>query len=298
MPVLGASLIRKTRSPKNDAGGSPNTRSVTVSAHELPWIGWRILHAKKCDGPTVSRILPALSQGPFYVLKATDQWLPDEGPHGAIWSGGLGRIKVKQHFARYILDADGVVLRPPLPSGEGTSGGVGPRLYMVGEREEPDGPVKIGISQSSASRTGRGGMNVGNWRVLEVVHSEPTAFEDLRWTEWIIHKHLTGWRVRGEWFDVRIVAGPYGWKEFLSRSAAGDVPDRTPWQLGSDDHHLVRMRRLTPKPPRQFNAECTCGKVVVGDPGMVLPRVQVRFALEHLRLAPTDAAVMELTRRQ
>ena len=196
------------------------------------------------------------------MLRSTDQWLPDEGPDGAIWSGGLGRIKGKQHPARYILDADGVVLRPPLPGGEVTLAGVGPHLYVVGEREEPDGPVKIGISKSGASRTGRGGINVGNWRALYLEHSQPMAFEDLRWTEWIIHKHLTPWRVRGEWFKVRPVARPYGWSEFLSRSAKGDIPGCTPWRLGSDDHHLVRVRRLTKKPPRRFDAACACGVVV------------------------------------
>jgi hypothetical protein len=41
---------------------------------------------------------------------------------------------------------------------------------------------------------------------LDVLHRKPMAFEDLRWTEWIIHKHLTPWRLRGEWFDVRPVA--------------------------------------------------------------------------------------------
>jgi hypothetical protein len=57
-----------------------------------------------------------------YVLKPTDQWLPDEGPDGAIWSGGKGRIKANQHPARYILDTDGVVLRRPLPGGEDVRG--------------------------------------------------------------------------------------------------------------------------------------------------------------------------------
>jgi hypothetical protein len=232
------------------------------------------------------------------VLRSTDQWLPDEGPDGAIWSGGHGRIKGNQHPARYILDTEGVVLRPPLPGGEVRVDGVGPHLYVVGEREEPGGPVKIGLTTGGASRSGRGGINVGNWRELCVEHRWFMAFEDLRWTEWLIHEHLTRWRRRGEWFDVRPVARPYGWAEFLSRSATGDIPGCTPWQLGSDDHHLVRMRRLTKKPPRQFDAACACGVVVVGDPGMVMTRVQARFALEHLGLAPTDAAVMELTRRQ
>ena len=53
-----------------------------------------------------------------YVLKPTDQWLPEVGPGGAIWSGGRGRIKGNQHPARYILDTDGTVLRAPLPGSE------------------------------------------------------------------------------------------------------------------------------------------------------------------------------------
>jgi predicted DNA-binding transcriptional regulator YafY len=52
------------------------------------------------------------------------------------------------------------------------------------------------------------------------------------------------------------------------------------------------------KEPRQFDAVCVCGVVIKGDPGLGLRSVQERFALEHLRLAPTDAAVVELTRRQ
>ena len=256
-----------------------------------------------------------------YVLKSTDQWLPDEGPAGAICSGRRSRIKSNQHPARYILDTDGTVLRAPLLGGEdrpdvagpgsGRSGrrtadeaaalrkaGKGPHLYVVGEVEEPDGPVKIGLNSRGASRTGRAGLSTGNWRKLEVLHRKPMAFEDLRWTEWIIHKHLTPWRLRGEWFDMRPVARPYGWEEFLSRSETGDIPGCTPWQLGSDDHHLVRMRRLTKKAPRQFDAVCVCGVVIKRDPGLGLRSVQERFALEHLRLAPTDAAVMELTRAQ
>jgi hypothetical protein len=50
---------------------------------------------------------PGTVTGTIYVLKSTDQWLPDEGPRGAIWSGGLGLIKLNQHPARSIFDPDG-----------------------------------------------------------------------------------------------------------------------------------------------------------------------------------------------
>jgi hypothetical protein len=257
-----------------------------------------------------------------YVLKSTDQWLPEVGPDGVIWSGGHGRIKSDHHPARYIVDTDGTVLREPLSGREARRvlagprrrrsdrrtaaeasaaldiAGVGPHLYGLGELEVPDGTVKIGLNSGGASRTGRAGLSTGNPRQLEVLHRKFMAFEDLRWTEWIIHKHLTRWRLRGEWFDVRPVARLYGWEQFLSRSETGDIPGCTPWRLGSDDHHLVRMRRLTKKEPRQSDAVCVCGVVIKGDPGLGLPSVQERFALEHLRLAPTDAVVVALTRRQ
>jgi hypothetical protein len=247
-----------------------------------------------------------------YVLKSTDQWLPDVGPDGVIRSGGHGRIKSDQHRGRYILDTDGTVLRPPLPgvedrpvqagprSSHSDRRTVGPHLYVLAERDDPDGPVKIGLNSGSGSRTGRAGLSTGNPRELKVLHRKAMAFEDLRWTEWIIHKRLTPWRRRGEWFDVRPVMRQYGWEweEFLARAETGDIPGCMPWKLGSEDHHLVRMRRLTKKAPRQFDAVCVCGVVIKGDPGLGLRSVQERFALEHLHLAPTDAAVVELARRE
>src|SRR6516225_2763885 len=68
---------------------------------------------------------------------------------------------------------------------------VGPHIYVIGEVEAPKGPVKIGLNSLGGSRTGRPGLSTGNWRQLEVLHRKPMAFKDLRWTEWIIHTHLT-----------------------------------------------------------------------------------------------------------
>jgi hypothetical protein len=187
--------------------------------------------------------------------------------------------------------------RDHLRTGGVTMVGVGPHLYVVGEREEPDGPVKIGLSAGGASGSGRRGINVGNWRTLYVEHRKALPFEDLRWTEWLVHKHLDRWRRRGEWFDVRSVAAPCGWDDFLTLAAAGDLPGCTPWRLGGDEHHLVRMRRLTRRAPRQFDAACSCGTVITATPGLTLPKVQVLFALDHLGLAVTDPSVLALTRR-
>jgi hypothetical protein len=182
-------------------------------------------------------------------------------------------------------------------------------LYVIGEVEAPRGPVKIGLNSGGGSRTGRAGLSIGNWRQLEVLHRKPMAFEDLRWTEWKIHKHLSGrWHVRGEWFRVRPVAErecgagsgadgfDAGWEEFLTRAETGDLPGCTPWRLANGDCHLERMHRLSEE-GRHFDAVCSCGYRLDGGPGLTLPSVQRRFAVEHLHLALTDAAVKDLTGR-
>jgi hypothetical protein len=69
-------------------------------------------------GPDGKPYFPGTINATVYVLKTTDRWLPDEGPDGAIWSGGLGHIKANQHPSRSILDFDGTVLRAPLAGGE------------------------------------------------------------------------------------------------------------------------------------------------------------------------------------
>jgi hypothetical protein len=57
---------------------------------------------------------PGTKTAKVYVLKETDEWLADESEVGAIWSGGLGKVKSNQHTGRFILDHEGFVLRPPL----------------------------------------------------------------------------------------------------------------------------------------------------------------------------------------
>ena len=57
---------------------------------------------------------PGTITAKVYVLKESDEWLADESETGAIWSGGLGKIKSNQHPQRFILDQNGTVLRPPL----------------------------------------------------------------------------------------------------------------------------------------------------------------------------------------
>jgi hypothetical protein len=82
-------------SPKNDAEGVSERRvgdrlggrTILSRMAETPRPGIR-----RPDGQPYS---PGSITESVYVLKSTDQWLPDEGPDDAIWSGRLGRIKRK-----------------------------------------------------------------------------------------------------------------------------------------------------------------------------------------------------------
>jgi len=47
------------------------------------------------------------------------------------------------------------------------------------------------------------------------------------------------------------------------------------------------LRRVTVGEPRQFEAECSCGHVLVGELGQALSTVQSRFLVEHATHALT-----------
>jgi hypothetical protein len=173
-----------------------------------------------------------------------------------------------------------------------------PHLYVLGEVEVPDGPVKIGMTVVRQSKTGRASMSSGNWRELTVLHRHSVRFADLRWTEWLLHQRLRPWHRRGEWFDVRALVQDDDWRGFIDRVLDGTFPGIRMWRLGDDDHHLVRMRRLNETMPRQFDAHCCCGAVVKGELGRTLQSVQAAFAVEHLGWLAESPEVRRLGRRR
>jgi hypothetical protein len=171
-----------------------------------------------------------------------------------------------------------------------------PHVYVVGEEEEPRGPVKIGLTAGPYSSTGRGGMSEGNWRTLVVLHREPVPYEELRWREWLIHQHLRPWHRKGEWFDARKLMKPYtGWGDFLAAAFAGTVAGSSRLQLGDDEHHPVCLRRLTrDKLSIQFDATCSCGVVTVGLPRQGFITVLRKYGSEHLGYARSDPRLKAL----
>ncbi len=174
-------------------------------------------------------------------------------------------------------------------------------VYVVGEKEEPDGPVKIGFTNRPLTTSGRANLGAGNPRTLEVVDSIPVPRAEVKWREWLTHQHLRTIRdchVRGEWFRVRDVQTQVGgWESFLDRAYDGNLPGCKPWRLGGDECHLTSMSRLTTGMPRQFDATCSCGKTVTGEKGKALESVQELFATEHLNLSKSDCRVKELRKR-
>lgn len=178
-----------------------------------------------------------------------------------------------------------------------SSGALGPHLYVVGEDGDDEGPVKIGLTAGHISRSGRPNLQAGNWRQLVVLHREPIAYEDLRWTEWLIHQNLRPRRVLGEWFKIRdLVPARGGWASLLERAQLGRIRGCARWSLERNGHRLERVTRLTVGEPRQFAAHCSCGHVLVGDLKRSMSTVLAQLAVEHLGYGRRDPVVIELRR--
>jgi hypothetical protein len=174
---------------------------------------------------------------------------------------------------------------------------IGPigQIYVVGEVEEPDGPVKIGVTAKGGSRTGRSGLSGGNWRQLEVLHRWDLPLEIARWTEFIVHRNLRPCHRRGEWFDTRPLARQLqGWQPLLERASKGQVPGLPAWRLTNGGHSAIGVRRLTVGEPRHFEVTCDCGVAFDGGEGRSLDTVLTVFAVGHLELDPRSELVRDI----
>lgn len=169
-------------------------------------------------------------------------------------------------------------------------------IYVVGEVEEPTGPVKIGMH--AGQQKNRSGLSAGNWRQLQTICRQDIPHSELRWREWLIHRRLQAHHVRGEWFDVRNLVVDGDWHGFLDDVFYGRLETLHRWRLGSDGHHLAQIVRIGgASDRRQFDAICSCGVLIEGLPGQALVTVQVRFAVEHLGLLTSDPEIRELRRQ-
>jgi hypothetical protein len=167
-------------------------------------------------------------------------------------------------------------------------------VYVVGEVEEPRGPVKIGTT-STGSTGGPAGLSRGNWRRLELLHSWALPEDVARWTEFVIHRNLRTHHRRGEWFDVRRLAKREGgWQPFLEAAAKGRLKDSEPWRLARGGHGASTVRRLSIH-PRRFEVACKCGETIDGGEGRALATVLAAFAIEHVGLDPKSDLVRDIT---
>lgn len=158
-------------------------------------------------------------------------------------------------------------------------------LYVLGELEEPAGPVKIGLHYGKPSTIGRSGLSSGNWRRLQVLHHHQVPADTLRWTEYIIHQHLRPFRKRGEWFDVRQLAGhPADWQRFLDDAFAQRIPGGERVVFGTPTHRLKVIRLIRWSPPKELVAECSCGCRLTAT-GTTLPALLREFEKAHANRA-------------
>lgn len=167
-------------------------------------------------------------------------------------------------------------------------------IYVVGEVEEPDGPVKIGVTTKTGSKAGRAGLSGGNWRQLELLSRWDLPDEIARWTEFVIHRNLRAHHRRGEWFDVRHLAEQLGgWQAFLEAAAAGRIAGAEPWRLARGRHAVSSVRRLSIR-PRHFEVQCECGATVDGGERRSLDTVLTAFAVDHLGLDARSDLVRDI----
>jgi hypothetical protein len=165
-------------------------------------------------------------------------------------------------------------------------------LYVIGEDADV-GPVKIGMTFGAGGKVGRGGLNVGNWRQLVLLERIDVDIATIRWREWLTHHRLRHLHVRGEWFDVRTIAGR-DWRGFLDSVWLGTIDGLHNLPLGIADHHIVGVRQPA-APSRHFWIECSCGGPPIdGQPDKSLPSALTTYAVQHLGLTRQDPVVDEL----
>ncbi len=162
-----------------------------------------------------------------------------------------------------------------------SSSGSAAHIYVVGEREEPSGFVKIGMSYTTTAKGGRAGLSTGNWRELVVEHVHEMPAESVRWWEFVIHEHLAPWRIRGEWFDVRpLLADGLTWSELLDAAMRQQIPEGCSVELGAGGHRLEVIKVLRWRPPREAVAHCSCGFQLRGTTTTV-PALYRKFLALH-----------------
>ena len=162
------------------------------------------------------------------------------------------------------------------------------RLYVVGEANDDIGPVKIGLTYKKKTA----GLNRGNWRKLVELAVVDVDADIVRWREWLTHRRLREFHVRGEWFDVRHLASDGNWDSLLERLWIGTEPAARPFVLGVDGHQAEVARRIGDGRQRHFQVECSCGELFDGGVGVAMPTVLRHYVGDHLD-QPEGCALLE-----
>ncbi|HKY16639.1 MAG TPA: GIY-YIG nuclease family protein [Microthrixaceae bacterium] len=155
-----------------------------------------------------------------------------------------------------------------------------PYIYVVGEVGEWT-PVKIGVTAKPRRRR-LAAYQTANWREVEYLLCRRVPIERMLVDEFLVHRTLSPWWKKGEWFDVRDVADQIGgWEQLVEAAIAGEVPGGERFDLVSadGDHRLVGMKRVA----RTFEISCSCGHTDLHDGR--LPKAVEQFAATHLGIS-------------
>ena len=141
--------------------------------------------------------------------------------------------------------------------------------------------MKIGVTAKPPRRR-LAAYQSANWREVEYLLRRPVPIERMLVDEFLVHRTLSPWWTKGEWFDVRDIADQLGgWEQLVEAAIAGNVPEGEPFELVSADgyHRLADMTRVA----RTFEISCSCGQTYLHDGR--LPTAIEQFAVAHLGIS-------------
>ena len=154
-----------------------------------------------------------------------------------------------------------------------------PYIYVVGEVGEQT-PVKIGVT-AKPPRQRLAAYQGANWREMEYLLRRPVPIERMLVDEFLVHRALSPWWRKGEWYNVRHLAEQLGgWEQLVEAAIAGEVPGGKRFELASADGAIVLPDEAWLG--GTFEISCSCGHTYLHEGR--LPKAIEQFAATHLEV--------------
>jgi hypothetical protein len=111
-------------------------------------------------------------------------------------------------------------------------------LYVISNAANPDGPVKIGLSNAPERRLSQ--FQCASPVLLKIRHAAEVPATDVLRLEQAVHRQLGRYRIRGEWFDLT-VADAILEVTMAIITHANDEPPRWARSGGARDRRKARL---------------------------------------------------------